>query len=42
MALKPDREEFHYDIRYYMDEVAERGGIVSLQTAGSGGYPGDK
>lgn len=41
MALKPDREEFYYDIRYYMDEVAERGGIVSLQTAGSGGYPGD-
>lgn len=43
MALKPDRIEdpFHHDINYYMDEVAERGGVVSLQTAGSGGYPGN-
>lgn len=40
MALKPDREEFHHDIRWYMTTVAERGGIVCLQTAGSGGYPG--
>jgi hypothetical protein len=40
MALKADREEFHYDIRWYMDTVAERGGVVSVQTADSGGYPG--
>lgn len=41
MALKGHREEFHQDIRFYMDEVAERGGIVSLSTAGSGGRVGD-
>ena len=43
MALKPDRIEnpFHHDINFYMDEAAERGGIVVLQSAGSGGYPGD-
>lgn len=41
MALKPDREEFNHDIRYYMDTVADRGGVVVLQSAGSGGYPGD-
>lgn len=43
MALKPDRIEdpFHHDINHYMDEVAERGGVASIQTAGSGGYPGD-
>jgi len=40
MALKPDREEFHYDISWYMDEAAERGGVVCVQTADSGGYPG--
>jgi hypothetical protein len=40
MALKPDREEFHYDISWYMDEAAERGGVVSVSTADSGGYPG--
>ncbi len=40
MALKPDREEFHYDIRWYMDTASERGGVVCVQTAGSGGYPG--
>jgi hypothetical protein len=40
MALKPDREEFHHDIRWYMGSVAERGGVVCLQTADSGGYPG--
>jgi hypothetical protein len=40
MALKPDREEFHYDIRWYMDQTAERGGVVCLQTADSGGNPG--
>lgn len=40
MALKPDREEFHYDISWYMDEAAERGGVVCVATADSGGYPG--
>lgn len=42
MALKGDREEFHHDIRWYMDEPAERGGVAVLQTAGSGGYPGHR
>lgn len=37
MALKPDREELAHDISFYMDEVAERGGVVTLLTAGSGG-----
>lgn len=43
MALKPDRIEdpFHHDINFYMDEAAERGGVVVLQSAGSGGYPAD-
>lgn len=41
MALKPDREEFHHDIRWIMNTVAERGGIACVQTAGSGGYPGN-
>jgi hypothetical protein len=43
MALKPDRIEnpYDHDINFYMDEAAERGGIVVLQSAGSGGYPGD-
>jgi hypothetical protein len=40
MALKADREEFHYDLGWYMDEAAERGGVVCVQTADSGGYPG--
>lgn len=37
MALKPDREELAHDISWYMDEVAERGGIATMLTAGSGG-----
>ena len=37
MALKPDREELVQDISYYMDEVAERGGIATVLTTGSGG-----
>lgn len=41
MALKGHREEFHHDIRFYMNTVAERGGLVSLSTAGSGGRVGD-
>lgn len=42
MALKPDRIEdpFYHDINFYMDEAAERGGIVVVgNTTGSGGYP---
>src|SRR4051812_9330540 len=37
MALKPDREELAQDISFYMNEVAERGGVAVLLTAGSGG-----
>jgi hypothetical protein len=37
MALKPDREELAHDISFYMNEAAERGGIATLLTAGSGG-----
>jgi hypothetical protein len=37
MALKPDREELATDISFYMNEVAERGGIATMLTAGSGG-----
>jgi hypothetical protein len=37
MALKPDREELAHDISWYMNEVAERGGVVTQLTAGSGG-----
>lgn len=40
MALKPDRYERSTDIRWFMDAVAERGGVVSIKTTGSGGYPG--
>lgn len=36
MALKPDRYEFQTDISYFMNEVAERGGMASLSTGGSG------
>jgi hypothetical protein len=37
MALKPDREELAHDISWYCNEVAERGGIATQLTAGSGG-----
>jgi hypothetical protein len=37
MALKPDREELAFEIGYYLNEVAERGGICVQLTAGSGG-----
>lgn len=38
MALKPDRSpEYGSDISFYMNEVAERGGVVVLSTIGSGG-----
>lgn len=36
MALKPDRIASHTDISFFMNSVAERGGIVVLNTAGSG------
>lgn len=36
MALKPDRVESYTDISFFMNEVAERGGIVSHLTSGSG------
>lgn len=36
MALKPDRFEMQTDISFFMNEVAERGGVASLVTGGSG------
>lgn len=36
MALKGDRYEVIQDIRHFMNEVAERGGIATMSTAGSG------
>ena len=36
MALKGDRHEFETTIDYFMNEVAERGGIATMSTAGSG------
>jgi hypothetical protein len=36
MALKPDRFEFQTDISFFMNEVAERGGVASFSTGGSG------
>jgi len=36
MALKPDRYEKDTDISFFMNEVAERGGVASLVTGGSG------
>lgn len=36
MALKNFRDQYAFDITYYMDEVAEMGGIVTLSTVGSG------
>lgn len=36
MALKPDRHEMDTDISFFMNEVAERGGVASLSTGGSG------
>jgi hypothetical protein len=36
MALKPDRVESYTDISFFMNDVAERGGIVSHLTSGSG------
>lgn len=36
MALKSDRHELVTDISFFMNEVAERGGVVTFSTAGSG------
>lgn len=36
MALKPDRIEAYTDISFFMNEVAERGGVVVHLTGGSG------
>ena len=36
MALRPDRIHNDSQIDFFMNEVAERGGIVSVSTAGSG------
>jgi hypothetical protein len=36
MALKGDRTETVQDIKYFMNEVAERGGIALMSTASSG------
>lgn len=36
MALRGDRFEGVTDIKHFMNEVAERGGIATLSTAGSG------
>lgn len=36
MALKPERYFVADDISFFMDEVAERGGVVTMLTGGSG------
>jgi hypothetical protein len=36
MGLKGDRQETSYDVSFFMNEVAERGGVVTMSTAGSG------
>lgn len=36
MALKPDRVELLTDVSFFMNTVAERGGVVSVVTATSG------
>lgn len=36
MALKGDRFEAITDISFFMDQVAEKGGVACLKTAGSG------
>ena len=36
MALRPDRIHIDSQIDYFMNETAERGGIVSISTVGSG------
>lgn len=36
MALRNDRYEAITDISFFMDQVAERGGVVCMKTSGSG------
>ncbi len=36
MALKMDRQEDAYELSFFLNEVADRGNIVSISTAGSG------
>lgn len=36
MALKPYGEQIGDDISFFMDEVAEKGGFVTISTVGSG------
>lgn len=36
MALKPDRIELLTDVSFFMTSTAERGGVVSVVTGGSG------
>lgn len=36
MALKPDRRVVDQDISWFCNQVAERGGVVSVDTLGSG------
>jgi len=36
MALRPERNEHLTDLSFFMNEAAERGGIVILSSAGSG------
>lgn len=36
MALKPDRNEIQHDISFFMNEVAERGGVVVMNGTPSG------
>jgi hypothetical protein len=36
MALKGDRHEFDTDISFFMNEAAEKGLVVSINTTGSG------
>jgi hypothetical protein len=42
--LKSDRiwDPMGDDLRWHVNTVAERGGILCVSTGGSGGYPGDK
>lgn len=42
MALKGDRIEFLSDISYFMNSVAERGGVVSLGGTGGSGAAMDQ
>lgn len=42
MALKPDRDEMHFDIRWYCNTACDSGGIASVVSGGTGGYPGHK